>query len=64
MRILSLRVKRWDLGLNWLLSLPSSGWKTVRITLMVIPSPLEYKDVLFKDLRVIVFLDFVDSDNT
>lgn len=63
MRIVSLRVKRWDLGFNWLFFLFFFGWKIVRIIFMVIFSFFEYKDFFFKDLKVIVFLDFVDSDN-
>lgn len=52
-----------DVDLSWLLSLPSSVWDTVRIILMVIPRLFQYKDSLYKDLRVTVFLDFVGSDN-
>lgn len=39
-------------------------WDTVRIRPWSSPGFFEYKNSLYKDLRVIVFLDFTGSDTT
>lgn len=47
-----------------LAALTTVVWGAMKMTLMVIPRPSEHKDSLFNCLRVVVFLDFVDRDNT
>lgn len=57
-------MERSDVGLSWLLSLLSSVWNTVKVSPLVIPRVFEHKTSLFNSLRVAVFLDLVDRDNT